>query len=268
MKNKWILSKLFNLGDKFSWQSFFDRTKRSFIEFLVVFFSILISLGVEKQGNEFDQRKSNIENIKSLIEEVKSIKSYTDDYLVENEWVTDWYQKQYDRWELDSDSIFVNFNDNSRLDIPLSMFFNRNPFTPKRIIFDAIKLDGTFRLLDKDLGRLVKEIYDGEDLSYLMRNSEEEEKEIIKSFRYRLSTDWAQNLGSIDIETVEFWLKNRDYIQSDKVMKHILLERIRNWILINGQLQIYNGLLNKNIAFLEKRLKKKESETVIIWWWF
>ena len=264
MKNKWLISRLFNLGDKFSWKSLFDRTKRSFVEFLVVFSSILISLGVEKQGNEFEQRKSNIENIKSVRDEICTIQSYTEDYFETNAWVTEWFNEQYERWDNDSDSTFVDSNG----DIPMKMFFSREPFSPKRIVFDAIKLDGTFRLLDKDLGRSVKEIYDGANLKYLIRNSEEEEKEIIKSFRYRLNTAWAQDLGSIDIDTIEFWLKNRAYIQRDKVMKHILLERIRNWIYIKSQLQSYKVLLDKNLVLLEKKLSKKESETVILWWWF
>ena len=51
-------------------------------------------------------------------------------------------------------------------------------------------------------------------------------------------------------------------------MKHILFERIRNWITIKGQLEEYNDLLEQNVATLEKALKEKEDETVILWWWF
>ena len=43
-------------------------------------FGIIISLGIERQGDEFDQRNYNIENIKGITEEVKSIKVYTEEY--------------------------------------------------------------------------------------------------------------------------------------------------------------------------------------------
>ena len=94
--------------------------------------------------------------------------------------------------------------------------------------FDAIKLDGTFRLLEKSLGRMVNNTYDGVDLNYLMRNSDPNEQENIKAFKNRITTVWAMDLDNIDTETTDFWVENRDYIQDDRVMKHILFERIRN----------------------------------------
>ena len=266
-KSNWLKS-LFTLGDKFSWKDFFDRVKKKGVEFFVVVFGILISLGIEKQGGEFDQRNSNIDNIKSITEEVKSIKVYTEGYLEENLWVTDWFQQQYDHWELDSDSAFVEFYEDSTFSIPLAMYYNHNPFNPPRVVFDAIKLDGTFRLLEKSLGRMVNNTYDGVDLNYLMRNSDADEQENIKAFKNRITTVWAMDLGNIDTETMEFWIENRKYIQKDRVMKHILFERIRNWITIKGQLEEYNDLLEQNVATLEKALKNKEDETVILWWWF
>ena len=51
-------------------------------------------------------------------------------------------------------------------------------------------------------------------------------------------------------------------------MKHILFERIRNWIKIKGQLEEYNDLLEKNEATLEKAFKENEDEIGILWWWF
>ena len=115
---------------------------------------------------------------------------------------------------------------------------------------------------------MVNNTYDGVDLNYLMRNSDPNEQENIKAFKNRITTVWAMDLGNIDTETMEFWIENRKYIQKDRVMKHILFERIRNWITIKGQLEEYNNLLEQNVATLEKALKEKEDETVILWWWF
>jgi len=266
-KSNWLKS-LFTLGDNFSWKDFFDRIKKKGVEFFVVVFGILISLGIEKQGGKFDQRNSNIENIKSITEEVKSIKVYTEEYLEENVWVTDWFQQQYDRWGLDSDSAFVEYYEDSTFSVPLSMYYNHNPFNPPRVVFDAIKLDGTFRLLEKSLGRMVNNTYDGVDLNYLMRNSDPNEQENIKAFKNRITTVWAMDLDNIDTETTDFWVENRDYIQDDRVMKHILFERIRNWMVIKNQLEEYIKLLEQNLVTLEAALKAKEEETVFIWWWF
>ena len=125
-----------------------------------------------------------------------------------------------------------------------------------------------FRLLEKSLGRMVNNTYDGVDLNYLMRNSDPNEQENIKAFKNRITTVWAMDLDNIDTETTDFWVENRDYIQDDRVMKHILFERIRNWMVIKNQLEEYIKLLEQNLVTLEAALKAKEEETVFIWWWF
>ncbi|MAJ50216.1 MAG: hypothetical protein CMB82_01195 [Flammeovirgaceae bacterium] len=76
-----------------------------------------------------------------------------------------------------------------------------------------------------------------------MRKSDTDEQENIKAFKNRITTVWAMDLGNIDTEIMEFWMENKKYIQKDKVMKHILFERIRTWITIKGQLEEYNDLL-------------------------
>ena len=136
------------------------------------------------------------------------------------------------------------------------------------MVFDAIKLDGTFRLLKKELGQMVHNTYDGVDLNYLMRNTDALEAKNIDEFKQRITNVWAMDLDNIDIETMDFWIENRKYIQRDRVMKHILFSRIENWITIKGQLAEYSILLEKSIVNLEKVLKEKEEETVFIWWWF
>jgi hypothetical protein len=101
-----------------------------------------------------------------------------------------------------------------------------------------------------------------------MRNSDPNEQENIKAFKNRITTVWAMDLDNIDTETTDFWVENRDYIQDDRVMKHILFERIRNWMVIKNQLEEYIKLLEQNLVTLEAALKAKEEETVFIWWWF
>ena len=51
----WFLQ-LITLGDRFSARDFFDRLKKGFVEFLIVFFGVLVSFSVEQQGEDFDDR--------------------------------------------------------------------------------------------------------------------------------------------------------------------------------------------------------------------
>jgi hypothetical protein len=260
--------RLFTLGKTFSLKDFFDRFKKSIVEFMVIVFGILISFSVEKQGQKYDERAANIENLKSLSEELVNIKGYTEDYMSENEWVTSWFQGQYDRWEEDDDFVFIEIEQDSSVNIPLSMYFMHNPFNPPRIVFNAIKLDGTFRLLDTEIGRMVNNIYDGVDINYLMRNTDAVEQENVKEFKDRVTNIWARDLNNINTETSDFWLKNRRYIQSDRVAKHILYSRIQNWLVVSQQLQDYDGLLDQNIGVLDSALLAKEEEVEFLWWWF
>ena len=260
--------RLFTLGKTFSLKDFFDRFKKSIVEFMVIVFGILISFSVEKQGQKYDERAANIENLKSLSEELVNIKGYTEDYMSENEWVTSWFQGQYDRWEEDDDFVFIEIEQDSSVNIPLSMYFMHNPFNPPRIVFNAIKLDGTFRLLDTEIGRMVNNIYDGVDVNYLMRNTDAVEQENVKEFKDRVTNIWARDLNNINTETSDFWFKNRRYIQSDRVAKHILYSRIQNWLVVSQQLQDYDGLLDQNIGVLDSALLAKEEEVEFLWWWF
>ena len=115
---------------------------------------------------------------------------------------------------------------------------------------------------------MVHNTYDGVDLNYLMRNTYALEAKNIDDFKQRVTNVWAVDLDNIDIETIDFWIENRKYVQRDRVIKHILFSRIENWITIKGQLAEYDQLLQKSVAALEKRLKDKEGEFVFIWWWF
>ena len=45
----------------------------------------------------------------NLREEVEKIIEYTDAYIEQVDWVSELYQKQYNRWEQDNDSVFIDF---------------------------------------------------------------------------------------------------------------------------------------------------------------
>ena len=79
-KLSWYL-RLITLGDRFSYQDFFDRFKKGFVEFLIVFFGVLVSFSVEQQGENFGDRESNIDNLIGLRDELIDMHEYTLEYI-------------------------------------------------------------------------------------------------------------------------------------------------------------------------------------------
>lgn len=263
----WFI-RLFTVGDRFSYRDFYDRLKKGFVEFLIVFFGVLVSFSVEKQGGEFDDRGNNIENLVGLRNELLEMKEYTQEYIETNKWVTALYQEQYNRWEQDNDSIFIFYEEEDEFHFaPMAYYTNRDPFNPPRVVYDAIKLDGTFRFLGSKIGRLVNDNYDGTFLKYLMINTDKEEKTHIEEFTYRLAHQWVFDLNKIDVEDNDFWVENRRYIQQDRFVKYNLFKRLELWLQINEQLTTYEDLLSKNIAVLDSVIQEKEDQWTLIWWW-
>ncbi len=263
----WFLQ-LFTIGDRFSLRDFYDRLKKGFVEFLIVFFGVLVSFSVEQQGENFDDRESNIDNLTGLRNELIEMREYTQEYIDQNEWVTDMYLQQYLRWEEDNDSIFlVHEEEDDYYFSPMAFYTNRDPFNPPRVVYDAIKLDGTFRFLGSDVGRLVNDNYDGTDLKYLMINTDKEEKTFVDEYRSRLANQWVFDLERIEVENNSFWVENRKYVQQDRFVKYNLFKRIELWNQINEQLISYEETLTKNIDILDNVLLEKESEWTLIWWW-
>ncbi|MEL0225457.1 MAG: hypothetical protein VW912_02120, partial [Flavobacteriaceae bacterium] len=135
----WFI-RLFTVGDRFSLRDFYDRLKKGFVEFLIVFFGVLVSFSVEKQGGEFDDRGSNIDNLIGLRNELIQMQEYTQEYIAQNEWVTEMYREQYRRWEQDNDSIFLFYEEEDDFYYaPMAYYTNRDPFNPPRVVYDAIK---------------------------------------------------------------------------------------------------------------------------------
>ena len=229
----------------------------------------MVSFSVEQQGENFGDRESNIDNLNGLRDELVDMHEYTLEYIAQNEWVTQMYQRQYDKWEQDIDSVFIDWeSDQEFYFAPMGYYTNRDAFNPPRVVYDAIKLDGTFRFLGSDIGRLINDNYDGTDLKYLIMNTDKEEKGFIDDFSDRLGYQWVFDLKSIDVESDQFWIENRKYIQSDKFIKYNLFKRIQLWIQIREQLGDYDANIQENIKVLNKVIEEKESEITIVWWWF
>ena len=264
----WFL-RIITLGDRFSYQDFYDRIKKGFVEFLIVFFGVLVSFSVENQGEEFGDREANIDNLVNLRDEMNDIRNYTQEYIEENSWVRTTFQQLYDRWEIKNDSVYVWIDEYDGLPwSPLSIYSNYNPFNPPRVVYEAIKLDGTFRFLGSEIGRVVNNIYDGTDLKYLMLNTDREEQFYVDQFEDRIANKWIFDLDFIDLYEMDFFVENRKYIQKDKYLKYNLFKRLNLWTQVSEQLVDYDVTLTKSIRKLDSVIKVKDDEITIIWWWF
>ena len=210
----WFM-RIITLGDRFSIQDFYDRIKKGFVEFLIVFFGVLVSFGVESQGEDYGDRESNIDNLIGLRDEMQDIQTYTQDYINENQWIKALYKALYDQWEDNNENVFIFLDQEDEEPYsPLSFYTNYNPFNPPRVVYESIKLDGTFRFLGSEVGRFVNDTYDGTDLKYLILNTDREEKVYVDQFEGRVANKWIYELDQIDLYEVDFWIKNRNYIQN------------------------------------------------------
>ena len=268
----WFL-RLITLGDRFDISDFWDRLKKSIVEFTILVFGVTVSFGIEQQGGESDNRADGIENLQNLREEIDKMIAYTDSYIEQVDWVSDMYQKQYDKWEIDNDSIFIDFQedeeepDGKYYFAPMGFYVQRDPFDPPRVNFDAIKLDGTFRLLPKEVGLKVTNIYDGTDLKYLIENTGKNEERYVNQFIDQIANKWVYDLPWVDLDYNEFWIENREYIQNDKFIKYNLYKRLDLWqFSVKDQLQLYRNSLIEGTVMLDSVIAVRESEFEFIWW--
>ena len=271
-KLNWFL-KLITLGDRFDIKDFWDRVKKSIVEFVILVFGVTVSFGIEQQGGESDNRHDGIENLTNLREEVEKIIEYTDAYIEQVDWVSELYQKQYNRWEKDNDSVFIDWQldeeepDGKYYFSPMGMYVNRDPFDPPRVNFDAIKLDGTFRLMPKEVGLKMTEIYDGTELRYLIENTGKNEERYVNQFIDQIANKWVYDLPWVDVDYNEFWIENRKYVQNDKFIKYNLYKRLDLWqYSVKDQLQVYRNSLIESTKLLDSVIAVRDSEFEFIWW--
>ena len=268
----WFI-RLITLGDRFNIKDFFDRFKKSIVEFVILVFGVTVSFGIEQQGGVSDNRSDGIENLSNLREEIDQIILYTDEYTENLNWIVNFYTKQYEKWEKEDENVFIDFmEDEEEPDgkyyfAPMSLYVNRNPFNPERVIFDAIKLDGTFRLLPKEVGLEMTKIYDGVELGYLIENTGKIEERLVNQFKDRVANKWVYDLPFVDIDAPEFWIENRTYIQNDKFMKYILYQRLDLWqYQVFDQLDNYKSKLVESTRILDSVIAVRNSEYEFIWW--
>lgn len=270
---KWFL-KLFTLGKNFSSKTFSDNSKKLLLNAVALFVVVTFTFYVESVGDDYENRQKYLEISKSILSELYLITDYTDEYIAQTGNVLPMYEKQYDRWDIDNDSIFIDFFKNEEAPdgkfyyAPLGMFKYTKPYEPPRNEFRTFS-KGTqeFFLINLEISNRIFDLYEGSDIKYLFEDTGKNEEKYINQFINRIENKWVEDLSFVDIDSKEFWIENRKYIQSDKFLKYLIKKRVDLWkFSVKDQLSYQNDLIKKDIKSLDSVIKQMDNEKYFFYW--
>lgn len=266
--------KLFTLGKNFSSQTFSDNLKRFLLNGIGLFIVVTFTFYVEQLGEDYERKMRYIEQIKVINSGLNSVLDYSKEFKEEIAWISEMYEKQFDVWEIDNDSIFIDFiEDEEEPDgkyyyPPMAYFDNRNPFLPAEIGFDIFRSgDQEFKLVDPFVSSIISELIDGYALKYLQANTNEIEEKYVNQFM-EVVKKWGRNDKDITrLLDNEFWIENRKYIQKDIELKYILYNRMNLWSEIVGPvLDEYIGIIKNDKKILDSVIQIYDKEKYFLYW--
>ena len=271
-KKKYL--KLFTLGKKFSSKTFSDNTKKLLLNALALFVVVTFTFYVESVGDNYENRQKYLDISKKILDELYLVSDYTDTYISQTDNLLPMYKKQIDRWDNDNDSIFIDYFKNKNAPnckyyyAPLGLFTNTKVYNPPRIEYKTFS-KGTqdFFLINPEISNRIFELYEGSDIQYLSEETAKNEEKYINQFMDRLENKWVEDLPSVDIESKEFWIKNRKYFQNDKFLKHLLKKRYDLWrFIVKDQLSYQNEIIKKDIKSLDSVIQRMNNEKYFLYW--
>jgi hypothetical protein len=271
-KKKYL--KLFTLGKKFSSKTFSDNTKKLLLNALALFVVVTFTFYVESVGDNYENRQKYLDISKKILDELYLVSDYTDTYISQTDNLLPMYKKQIDRWDNDNDSIFIDYFINKNAPngkyyyAPLGLFTNTKVYNPPRIEYKTFS-KGTqdFFLINPEISNRIFELYEGSDIQYLSEETAKNEEKYINQFMDRLENKWVQDLPSVDIESKEFWIKNRKYFQNDKFLKHLFKKRYDLWrFIVKDQLSYQNEIIKKDIKSLDSVIQRMNNELYFFYW--
>ena len=271
-KKKYL--KLFTLGKKFSSKTFSDNTKKLLLNALALFVVVTFTFYVESVGDNYENRQKYLDISKKILDELYLVSDYTDTYISQTDNLLPMYKKQIDRWDNDNDSIFIDYFKNKNAPngkyyyAPLGLFTNTKVYNPPRIEYKTFS-KGTqdFFLINPEISNRIFELYEGSDIQYLSEETAKNEEKYINQFMDRLENKWVEDLPSVDIESKEFWIKNRKYFQNDKFLKHLFKKRYYLWrFIVKDQLSYQNEIIKKDIKSLDSVIQRMNNEKYFLYW--
>jgi len=271
-KKKYL--RLFTLGKKFSSKTFSDNTKKLLLNALALFVVVTFTFYVESVGDNYENRQKYLDISKKILDELYLVSDYTDTYISQTDNLLPMYKKQIDRWDNDNDSIFIDYFKNKNAPngkyyyAPLGLFTNTKIYNPPRIEYKTFS-KGTqdFFLINPEISNRIFELYEGSDIQYLSEETAKNEEKYINQFMDRLENKWVEDLPSVDIESKEFWIKNRKYFQNDKFLKHLFKKRYDLWrFIVKDQLSYQNEIIKKDIKSLDSVIQRMNNELYFFYW--
>jgi hypothetical protein len=271
-KKKYL--RLFTLGKKFSSKTFSDNTKKLILNALALFVVVTFTFYVESVGDNYENRQKYLDISKKILDELYLVSDYTDTYISQTDNLLPMYKKQIDRWDNDNDSIFIDYFKNKNAPngkyyyAPLGLFTNTKVYNPPRIEYKTFS-KGTqdFFLINPEISNRIFELYEGSDIQYLSEETAKNEEKYINQFMDRLENKWVEDLPSVDIESKEFWIKNRKYFQNDKFLKHLFKKRYDLWrFIVKDQLSYQNEIIKKDIKSLDSVIQRMNNELYFFYW--
>ncbi|MDA9361218.1 hypothetical protein N9R08_01830 [Flavobacteriaceae bacterium] len=270
-KPKNLFIRLFTLGENFNSRTFSDNTKKFFLNGLTLFIVVTFTFYVENLGEEYETRMKYIDNVKTISAGLESVILYSNEYKETVDWVAEMYQKQYDKWEVDSDSIFLDSSKDSDgvyYYSPMAFFTNRDPFNPPHMGFEIFESgDQDFKLVDPFVTSKISQVSKGIDLTYLIKNTNDVEEKIINQYSEILIKWVRENIDITNIWDNEFWIENRKYIQKDLELKYILQKRTRLWQEnVIYQLDEYINIVERDKTILDSVIRIYNQDKYFLYW--
>ena len=267
-KLNWFL-RIFTIGKRFNFRDFYDRVKKLIVEFFAIFMGVFLSLAVDQKREDSNDRAADVNNMHKFQTELNEILTYTDEHLDGLIWFTDLFERQYDRWSEDNDSVFLDMmgeGAEAYAFAPLSFYEQAMPFDPPSVTYTSVQLDGTFRFLEDTLENKLTNIYSGSDLFFIKENAYKVDQAIIDDFVARISDKWVEEIGEVNIAYNEFWFYNRKYIQKDFFMRYNLYRRLKGFEKLTIQLQAHKERVLEASILLDSIVHAKEQQTEFIYW--
>jgi hypothetical protein len=267
---KWYV-RLFTLGKNFSYQTFSDNSKKFLLNAIGLFIVVTFTFYVENRGQEYETKQNYIESVKNIENGLVNVISYSNEYKGIIEWVADMYKEQFDKWEVDSDSIFVDQYEEEdgsiQLYAPMADFNQSMPFAPPKIGFEIWSSgDQQFKLVDPKLTSVISKIYDGYELEFLLKNTSEIEEAYITEYNDILKR-WSKDIDVTKKDEYQFWIENRRYIQNDNQLKYLLFRRLELWeYSIEQQINDYIEILETRQKILDSVVNVYNNEKYFIYW--
>ena len=270
---KWYV-RLFTLGRNFSSQTFSDNFKKFLLNGIGLFIVVTFTFYVENLGDDYERKKRYVEQVKVINAGLDNILEYSKGYKEQINWFGERYKRQFDLWEIDNDSIFLDsFDDEENPDgkyyfPPLAYFDQRNPFNPPKIGFNIFESgDQEFKLVDPFITNIISELGEGYSLAYLKENTNDVEEKYVNQFKEVVNKWSIDNLDITQLFENEFWIENRKHIQNDLELKYILYNRMNLWKETVGPLlDDYIDIIENDKKILDSVIRIYDNEKFFLYW--